>query len=209
MTRAFADIAFTPETRALQEADGSAAVYARLLSPETPAADALGPEEVAFIAARDGFYQATVSSTGWPYVQFRGGEAGFLKVLDRRALGYADLRGNRQHLSAGNIAHDSRVSLFLMDYAARRRLKIWGEAEVLRADKNPALSAAIAPAGPQARVQRLVRIRVRAFDWNCPAHIPQRFSRAEVEAEKRTLRERLAALAEENARLRRMLGDAG
>ena len=208
MARAFAEIAFTPEALALQEADGSASAYAKLLAPGMRAADALGPDEIAFIAARDGFYQATVSSTGWPYVQFRGGPAGFLKVLDPETLGYADLRGNRQHLSAGNIVHDARVSLFLMDYAERRRLKIWGEAEFLRPEEDPALSDVLDPAGARARVQRLVRIRVRAFDWNCPAHIPQRFTLAEIEAATGALQARLTTLTEENARLRGMLGDA-
>lgn len=205
MARAFAEIAFTPETLALQEADGSAAGYARLFAPEIPAADALGPKEAAFVAERDGFYQASVSSAGWPYVQFRGGPKNFLKALDPRTLGYADLRGNRQHLSAGNILHDRRVSLFLMDYAAARRLKIWGEAELLRPEDHPDLARALRPVDPRARVQRLVRIRVRAFDWNCPQHIPRRLTAEEIAAETAPLRDRLAALEAENERLRRAL----
>ena len=206
MTSAFAAIAFTPETLALQEADGSARAYARLSAPETPAGDVLGPAEAAFIAARTGFYQASVNSAGWPYVQFRGGPEGFLKMLGPQELAYADLRGNRQHLSAGNLVHDGRVHLFLMDYAARRRLKIWGEARMERAEDAPDLAAALRPAGPgperRAKVQRLVRIRVRAFDWNCPSHIPRLIPAEAAEAELSTLRARLAALEQENDMLR-------
>ncbi len=204
MTRAFAAIAFTPEVRALQEQDGSAAGYARFLAPETPAADVLGFEERAFIAARDGFYQASVGSNGWPYVQFRGGPRGFLRVLDDRTLGYADLRGNRQHLSAGNLLHDGRISLFLMDYPNRRRLKVWGEAEMGRPEDDPALAQALAPMAG-AKVQRIVKIHVRAFDWNCPQHIPQRFTVEEMQGELEPLKRRLTTLSEENAELRAAL----
>ncbi|MFQ5566834.1 MAG: pyridoxamine 5'-phosphate oxidase family protein, partial [Paracoccaceae bacterium] len=121
MARAFAEIAFTPAVRGVQSRQGSAAAYDRMLAPETERADRLGPEEAAFVAARDGFYQATVSETGWPYVQFRGGPAGFLKVLDERTIAYADFRGNRQYVSTGNLAGDDRISMILMDYPNRRR----------------------------------------------------------------------------------------
>jgi predicted pyridoxine 5'-phosphate oxidase superfamily flavin-nucleotide-binding protein len=197
MARAFADIAFTPEVRALQDRDGSAAGYARFLAPDAPPADALGPDEVDFLSAANGAYQASVASNGWPYVQFRGGPRGFLKTLDAKTIGYADLRGNRQHLSAGNIAHDGRISLFVMDYAARRRLKIWGEAEQIAPEDDPDLAARLAP-GPRARIQRLVRITVRAFDWNCPAHIPQRFDSDAITI----LTDRIEALSTQNALLR-------
>lgn len=124
MARAFADITFTPAVRALQKEKGSADSYDRFLADGTPAGDRLGPKEIAFISGIDGFYQATVNSRGWPYVQFRGGPEGFLKTLDDRTIAYADFRGNRQYLSNGKLADDERVSLILMDYAHRRRLKI-------------------------------------------------------------------------------------
>jgi predicted pyridoxine 5'-phosphate oxidase superfamily flavin-nucleotide-binding protein len=191
MPRAFAHIAFTPEVRALQARHGSAAAYDGFLAPDAPAANRLGPDEAAFITARDGFYQASVSSTGWPYVQFRGGRPGFLKVLDDRTLGYADLRGNRQHLSAGNLSADGRVSLILMDYPARRRLKIWARADLTDAADAPDLAARLAPPG----------LHVEAIDWNCPAHIPQRFTLDEIDARHAALVASNRALSAENTRL--------
>jgi predicted pyridoxine 5'-phosphate oxidase superfamily flavin-nucleotide-binding protein len=133
MARAFAEIAFTPAVRAAQARQGSAASYDRFLAPDAEPANLLGPEEAAFIAARDGFYQATVSETGWPYVQFRGGPAGFLKVLDQRTVAYADFRGNRQYVSTGNLAGDDRIAMILMDYPNRRRLKARGHARLVDA----------------------------------------------------------------------------
>lgn len=205
MPRAFAEIAFTPEVRALQARHGSAADYDRLLAPEAPPANRLGPEEAAFVAARDGFYQASVSSTGWPYVQFRGGPPGFLQALDERTLGYADLRGNRQHVSAGNLSGDGRASLILVDYPARRRLKIWAEAEMSEA---PELIERLSPPGRRFPAERAVILRVRAFDWNCPAHIPRRMTPEEFGAEHAALAARARSLAQENARLRRALAGA-
>jgi len=181
MSRAFADIAFTPAVRAVQTRMGSRAAYARLDHADD-ARDALTAEEAAFIAARDGFYQATVSETGWPYVQFRGGPAGFLKVLDAKTLGYADFRGNVQYVSVGNLAGDDRASLILMDYAHRRRLKILGRARVVEPGEDPALVARLTLPDYPARVQRAVIITVEAFDWNCPQHITPRFTAAELEA---------------------------
>lgn len=201
MARAYAEIAFTPEARAAQARAGSAAAYDRVLAPEAPADDRLGPEEIAFVEARDGFYQATVSSAGWPYVQFRGGPRGFLRALDDRTLGYADLRGNRQYLSVGNLAGDGRIALILMDYAARRRLKILGRARVVEAADDPALIAALMPEGGRGRPERAILIDVAGFDWNCPAHIPQRFTPEEIDA-------RCAALEQENAALRAALDAA-
>lgn len=205
MARAFACIAFTPEVLAQQEAGGSARSYARLLAPDVPAADALGSAEAAFITARDGFYQASMSSSGWPYVQFRGGRPGFVKVLDAHTLAYADLRGNRQHLSAGNLSTNGRIALFFMDYAERRRLKLWGEATLHQPEHDPDLTAELAPDLPRTKVQRLVRIQVRAFDWNCPQHIPQRFTLEEIETGTAQLQARLAALEKQNDCLRSVL----
>ena len=181
MGNCFAEISFTPAVQAQQEAHGSRASYKRFSEGE-PRNDRLGPEEIAFIAARDGFYLASVSETGWPYVQFRGGPPGFLRVLDERTLGFADFRGNRQYVTLGNLATDARVSLFLMDYASRRRLKLLGRARAVDATEDPGLSAQLAVPGYPAVVERSLLVRVEAFDWNCSQHIPQRWTRAELAA---------------------------
>ena len=209
MPRAFAEIAFTPAVRAVQARRGSAAGQAGLLAPEAAAADRIGPEEAVFIARRDGFHQASVSQTGWPYVQFRGGPRGFLRVIDPKTLGYADLRGNRQYLSAGNLGGDDRVSLILMDYANRRRLKIWGRARLIEAAEDPALVAELHMERPRARPERAVLIAVEALDWNCPQHIPMRLTEDEFDDVLAPLRVEMDALRAENARLRAALDETG
>jgi predicted pyridoxine 5'-phosphate oxidase superfamily flavin-nucleotide-binding protein len=181
MARAYAEIAFTPTVRTMQERMGSRSLYARLdTAPDRR--DALGPAEAAFITARDGFYLATVSETGWPYVQFKGGPSGFLKVLDPRRLGYADFRGNVQYLSDGNLSGNDRVSLILMDYANRRRLKLLGRARLIDAADDPALLARLRDPQYDAKVERAVIIDVVAWDWNCPQHITPRYTVAEIAA---------------------------
>jgi predicted pyridoxine 5'-phosphate oxidase superfamily flavin-nucleotide-binding protein len=165
--------------------------------------DSLSAREAAFIAARDGFYQATVSETGWPYVQFRGGPAGFLKVLDDKTLGYADFRGNVQYISAGNLSHDDRVSIILMDYAHRARLKILGRARLVTLDEDPALIARLETPNYRARIERGVIITVEAYDWNCPQHITPRFTEAEIAVATAPLRDEIAQL---KARLAELTG---
>jgi len=155
--------------------------------------DRLGPAETEFVAARDSFYLATVSETGWPYVQHRGGPPGFLRVLGPSTLGFADYEGNHQMVSTGNLAGDDRVCLFLMDYAQRRRLKILGRARVIDARERPELVEPLAASAP-APVERVVTIKVAAFDWNCPRHITPRFSAAEVAAIVEPLRRQIADL---------------
>ncbi len=206
MARAFAEIAFTPTVRAIQERLGSAAAYAKFLAPEAERSDGLGPREAAFIAERDGFYQATVSSTGWPYVQFRGGPAGFLKVLNERTVAYADFRGNRQYLSSGNLADDDRISLILMDYANGRRLKIWGRAKLVDFTADPGLVASLHDPSYRARPERAVVITVEAVDWNCPQHIPQRLTLKELEPYFARLRDQITRLNAENRSLKAALG---
>jgi predicted pyridoxine 5'-phosphate oxidase superfamily flavin-nucleotide-binding protein len=181
MGRAFAERTFTPRVQALQTAAGSRASYARMAQVGAPGA-ALGEEEADFIEARDGFYQATIGEAGWPYVQFRGGPAGFLKVLNNQTIAYADFRGNLQYISMGNLQGDDRMSLILMDYAHQRRLKILGRARLVDAAADPALVAALQTPGYPARVERAVLITVEAFDWNCPQHITPRFTREEMAA---------------------------
>ena len=180
MARAFARIAFTPKVRAAQTRMGSRDAYRQL---ETGADEvvALGPLEIEFIAERDSLYQGTVGESGWPYVQHRGGPPGFLKALDERTIGYADFSGNRQYLSVGNLSADDRVSLFLMDYARQRRLKIWGRARLVDESLEPELIARLESPGYRGRVERGVLIRIEAYDWNCPKYITPRYTQAQVD----------------------------
>lgn len=209
MARAFAEIAFTPAVRKRQEEEGSRSFYLRAEQPGGDRRDALGPSEAAFIEARDGFYQASVSETGWPYVQFRGGPMGFLNVIDDRTLGYADFRGNRQYISSGNLTGNDRVCLFLMDYPNHRRLKIWARARQVAAKDDPALVERLHPGGYRAKPERAVLLTVEAFDWNCPAHIPQRFTLPELQPVFTQLQDRIAELENENAELKQFLRRPG
>ncbi len=193
MGNRFAEIAFTPAVQAEQAARGSHAAYARQLRG-APRNDRLGPEESEFIQARDGFYLASVSETGWPYVQFRGGPPGFLRVLDERTIGWADFRGNRQYVSVGNLGGDDRVALILMDYANRRRLKILGRAERREVGADDGLASRLAIPGYATVVERALLVRIAGFDWNCPQHITPRFTLAEVEQAMTPLRQRVAQL---------------
>lgn len=195
MSRAYSDIAFSPAVRALQTRLGSRHKYAALDHTELRD-DRLGARESSFIAARDGFYQATVSETGWPYVQFRGGPAGFLKVLDDKTLGYADFRGNVQYISAGNLSGNNRISIILMDHAHRARLKILGRVRLVGLDEDPALMSKLELPNYRARVERGVVISVEGYDWNCPQHITPRFTEAEIAAATAPLREEIARLQE-------------
>jgi predicted pyridoxine 5'-phosphate oxidase superfamily flavin-nucleotide-binding protein len=178
MAHRFSEILFTDAVRAAQERYGSRAQGERLLA-HGPANDRLTAAEKAFIEARDGFYLASVSESGWPYIQFRGGPAGFVRVLDDKTIGYADFRGNRQYISTGNIAGDDRVALFFMDYANRERLKLLGRARVADAREAPGLAQRLALPAYPARVERAVVITVEAYDWNCPQHITPRYTEAE------------------------------
>lgn len=202
MARAFAEIAFTPEVLKEQCRQGSAKSYARFLTPSAEPGDAVGPAEADFIRRRDGFFQATVSETGWPYVQFRGGPVGFLKVLDEKTLAFADFRGNRQYISVGNLKGDDRVAMILVDYPNRRRLKVWGHARIVDAQDDPDLIARLQDETYKALPERAVVITVAALDWNCPQHLPQRFTLEELEPAFARLREELQSLRAENARLK-------
>lgn len=182
MAHRFAELAFTPEVRAAQQHYGSSAVGARMLaSPD--ARDRLGPHEMSFLTTRDHFHLATVGSDGWPYVQFRGGPAGFVRVLDETTIGWADLRGNRQYISAGNLdpAGPARVAMIFMDHAHPSRIKLLGTARVIDADDDPELAARLAVDGETGKVERSILVDVEGFDWNCPQHITPRFTADEVE----------------------------
>lgn len=202
MARAFAEITFTPTVLAEQQRQGTAESYAEFLSAEAAPADAIGPAEADFIARRDGFFQATVGENGWPYVQFRGGPVGFLKVLDHKTLAYADFRGNRQYLSVGNLRSDDRVSLILVDYPNRRRLKVWGHARIADIEDDPELVAGLHDRSYRAKPERAIVISVAALDWNCPQHLPQRYTLEELEPALAPLREELLRLRAENAALK-------
>ena len=188
--RAFtSDVAFTPAVKEVQLRKGSRATYARMERGRGFATD-IDDDLAAFIAAQTSFFLATASARGQPYVQHRGGPPGFLHVLDPRTLAFADFRGNRQYVSQGNLTENPKVHLFLIDYANRSRVKIWGEARVVEDD--PALLARLTPQGYAAHPEQALVIRVTAWDANCPQHIPQRFEAADV----------ARALAERDARIR-------
>jgi uncharacterized protein len=209
MAHAFSNLMFTPAVRAEQEKQGSAKAYARFLGPEANPMDRFGVDEADFISARDGFYQASVSESGWPYVQFRGGAPGFLQVLDEKTLAYADFRGNRQYVSRGNLGMDNRLSMILMDYPNRRRLKVLGKVSFVAVEDDPDLVQSLCIEGYRGRAERAVIITLQAFDWNCPQHIPQRFTAKEFAPVMETLTHENAVLAKENARLQAILAAGG
>ncbi|MDT8343459.1 MAG: pyridoxamine 5'-phosphate oxidase family protein [Thermohalobaculum sp.] len=199
MSHGFAEIAFTPTVKKVQEQQGSRTSYARMEAVPEDTNHRLSAAEAGFIAARDSVYMATVGETGWPYIQHRGGPAGFMRVLGEATIGFADFRGNRQYVSVGNLMTDDRVSLFFMDYPNRTRLKLFGRATLVGLEDQATLSRLELP-DYRARVQRGVLITVEGFDWNCPQHITERFSLDEVRAITAPLAARIADLEAELAR---------
>jgi len=193
MAHKFAEIAFTDSVREVQIAQGSRAGYAAMDEGEDYN-HVLGPREAQFITARDSFYMASVSETGWPYVQHRGGPAGFLRIIDEQTLGFADFSGNRQYVSVGNLRNNDRVSLFLMDYPNKTRLKMLGRVRTVEPEETELLSQ-LNVDGYQAHVERGFLIQIEAFDWNCPQHITPRYTEAQVD-------ELIAPLLEENRSLK-------
>jgi uncharacterized protein len=194
----------TPAVAAVQQQYGSRAAMERA-TEGWDTDNRLGEYEVEFIEGRDGFYLGTVGETGWPYVQYRGGPAGFLRLLDDTTLGWADFRGNRQYLSMGNLGASPKVSLFLMDYAKQRRLKILGNAEVVDVQDDAALANTLTVPGYDARVERAVVVHVVGYDWNCPQHITPRYTAAELRPVIDRLEAEAQRLREENAQLRERL----
>lgn len=203
MARNYVHTLFTDQARAMQAADGSREAYARMEEGADGSPDLLGEKEAQFIAARDSFYLASVTPEGWPYVQHRGGPAGFLKMLDASRLGFADYRGNRQHVSTSNLLADPRVSLFLMDYPNRRRLKILGHARIETAETKPELLSCLMPQGYKALPERAYLIDVVGYDWNCPQHITPRFTEAELASALKPMADELTRLRAENEQLRK------
>jgi predicted pyridoxine 5'-phosphate oxidase superfamily flavin-nucleotide-binding protein len=209
MSHAFADIAFTPSVKAAQQRDGSRAGYARSFESDGVVVnDRLGDDEAEFIAAQRSFYIATVSETGWPYLQHRGGPRGFLKVLDAKTLAFADYAGNRQLVSVGNLAVNDRVALILVDYARRVRLKLLGHLAVRDLAPHDPLASTLIDPGYRARPQRAMVITVEGFDWNCPQHIPVRLDAEDVQRALDERDTRIAALQAEVDTLRRAAATA-
>jgi uncharacterized protein len=202
MGRRFAEIAFTPLVKQHQQQHGSRPMYERVEHSDD-LGDRLGPDEQAFIRQRDGFYMASVSETGWPYIQFRGGSKGFLKVLDPWTIAFADLRGNKQYISRGNLEHGDRVALFLMDYPTQSRLKILGRGRILEGDAEAAqVLETLRVPGEKTPAERAIIVHVEAFDWNCQQHITPRYSEEELATILAPMRSRLEFLESENKRLR-------
>jgi uncharacterized protein len=195
----YLDLATTPAVRAAQGANGSGELWANF-DGERPSGR-FTQAEAAFIAARDSLYIATVSESGWPYIQHRGGPPGFIRMLDETTLAIPDFRGNRQYISTGNLAANDRASLFLMDYPHRRRLKIYAHIEARDLAADPELAAKLSLPGYRAKVERALIIHLAAFDWNCPQHITPRFSEAELAPALAPIRERLEAVEAENRAL--------
>jgi uncharacterized protein len=196
------DVAFTPAVKAIQARKGSREGYARVEENggwRTEIDDKLA----GFLADTNSFYLATATADGQPYIQHRGGPKGFIKVLDKRTIAFADYAGNRQYVTQGNLSENPKAHMFIMDYAHRRRVKIWGEARVV--DDDPALMQALMPKGYRARPEQVILFKIAAWDTNCPQHIPQKFDAADVAA---ALAQRDARIAELEAELAKLEGDA-
>ena len=199
MQHIVSDIAFTPVVKAVQERLGSRAGYAKM-EQKGGWRNTVTPDLAAFIAERDSLYLATASAEGRPYIQHRGGPKGFLKVLDENTLAFADFNGNRQYISMGNLTENDQAFIFLMDYVNRRRIKIWGRAEVIEAD--PTLLKQLADPAYTARPERVFRFHIEAWDSNCPQHITPRFTAEDISPAMQKLRDRIAELEAEVAALR-------
>ncbi|NER84135.1 MAG: pyridoxamine 5'-phosphate oxidase family protein [Leptolyngbya sp. SIO1D8] len=195
MASKFGEIAFTPDVMAAQEARGSRQTYERYIA-KGPANDSVTPKLANFIAQLDGFYFGTVSSNGYPYIQFRGGPPGFLKVLDDKTLGFADFSGNVQYITVGNLTGNDKAFLFLMDYRHRRRIKVWGRAKFVEGENSPWMEQLRFPDYPTP-VERAILFHVEAYSENCPQHIPIHYSEAEVASLLSPLQDRIAELEQQ------------
>ncbi|MEE8348623.1 MAG: pyridoxamine 5'-phosphate oxidase family protein, partial [Acidobacteriota bacterium] len=201
------EVAFTPQVKAAQEKRGSRASYARMeqRGDSGPWHDWVTPELAEFVGEQDSLYLGTSSSDGQPYIQYRGGPKGFIKVLDEHTLAFADFAGNAQYISLGNLSENNQAFIFLMDYPNRRRIKIWGTAEFVEDD--PDRLASLVNADYAARPERLLRFHVKAWSPNCPQHIKQRFTFEEMAPKIEKLQECITNLEETNTALRKQLGE--
>jgi predicted pyridoxine 5'-phosphate oxidase superfamily flavin-nucleotide-binding protein len=201
MAHNFGSLVFTPVVKALQERYGSRRQYARMES-DGASQDRLGEDESAFLAERDSFYMATIGATGWPYIQHRGGPAGFLKVIDERTIAFADFRGNKQYITTGNVATDNRVALILVDYPRQARLKLLGRAEIFEGEPARPWIERLRDPNIKAVIERVFVIHIEAFDWNCPQHITRRFTEEQIREALAPIEQRMRDLEEENKKLR-------
>ncbi|WPU91199.1 pyridoxamine 5'-phosphate oxidase family protein [Mucilaginibacter sabulilitoris] len=199
----YSKIAFTDAVKSFQERYGSRASYSRMEAHRY--SDGFTESETEFIAHQDNFYMATISESGYPYIQFRGGPRGFLKVLDQETLGFVDFGGNKQYISTGNLATNNKVSLFLLDQAAKARLKIFAEASVLSIEDNTELFDKLAPADYKFKPERIILFKVKGYDWNCPQHITARYTLEEIQDEFTAQHEYINKLRTENAALKAQL----
>jgi predicted pyridoxine 5'-phosphate oxidase superfamily flavin-nucleotide-binding protein len=195
MPRQFSTIAFTPAVKAMQEKMGSRENYERFVAKGDDN-NTVTPDIAQFISSMEGFYLGTITANGYPYIQFRGGKVGFLKILNERTLGFADYRGNVQYISVGNLSENDKAFLFLMDYRNRRRLKILGRARIV--ENDPAILAQVQDPDYAATVERAIVFEIEGWDWNCPQHIPVRYSQAEVEAMQARISELEKLLSDNN-----------
>jgi predicted pyridoxine 5'-phosphate oxidase superfamily flavin-nucleotide-binding protein len=194
------DVAFTPAVKAIQTRKGSREAYAGVEAHGGWRTE-IDEDLAAFLAGVDSLYFATASADGQPYIQHRGGPKGFVKVLDKSTIAFADYRGNRQYITQGNLSENPKANIFVMDYAHRRRVKIWGEARVV--DDDPALLQSLMPHGYKAGPEQVIVFRIAAWDTNCPQHIPQKFDSADVAAALSSREARIAELEAELAALKR------
>jgi predicted pyridoxine 5'-phosphate oxidase superfamily flavin-nucleotide-binding protein len=196
-TRTFSsDVAFTPAVKAVQARKGSRRAYAHVEQSGGWRTE-IDEDLAAFLSETSSIYFATASADGQPYIQHRGGPKGFIKILDKDTLAFADYSGNRQYITQGNLSENPKANIFVMDYAHRRRVKIWGEARVV--DDDPALMKSLMPPGYRARPEQVILFRISAWDTNCPQHIPQKFDAADVAAALATRDARIAELEAELA----------
>ena len=203
----FGSRVFTPIVKELQERYGSRHGYERYTSAAT-GEDAFSEFEIDFLSRRDSFYMATVGSTGWPYVQHRGGPAGFVKVLDPQTIAFADYRGNKQYVSTGNLSTDDRVAMIFVDYPNQARMKILGRVKIIDRE-HAGKTDQFQPEDPKTPIERIFVIHVEAFDWNCPKHITPRYTAEEIRAVLAPFEIRMQKLEEENERLRRQIASDG
>jgi predicted pyridoxine 5'-phosphate oxidase superfamily flavin-nucleotide-binding protein len=199
----YSEIAFSDATKRFQERYGSRAAYARMEMGSFT--DGLTASETEYIGEQDHFYMATIGENGFPYIQFRGGPKGFLKVINQKQLGFLDFRGNRQYVSIGNLTTNNKVSLILLDQAAKARLKIYAEAEILEIDQNRELYDLLNLKGYTYRAERIITLNIKAYDWNCPQHITARYTLEEIQEEFSAQNEFINILREENRALKAKL----
>ncbi len=201
----FGSLVFTPLVKKLQERYGSRRQYERMEDSGAASHDCFTPFEIEFLATRDSFYMATVGATGWPYTQHRGGPRGFLKVIDDKTIAFADLRGNKQYISTGNLLSDDRVAMIMVDYPRQARLKLLGRVEVFEGDKAASWLDRVRMPEEKTAIERVVIIHMEAYDWNCPQHITPRYTVGEIREGMKTLEQHVASLELENEALRKEL----